>query len=116
MEAYGVSSARKKGPIQIGPTQAGTAPIVSFIALLLVEPVLGTCKVFRPIIQVEIAPPGLGFSLLPIIRRIPWDISPGFPWQPILLAHRSLRCDAAPHHAAPIPELPCRGTGFQPLR
>jgi hypothetical protein len=56
---YGSSSGKEKGPIEVGPHQADATHIVSFIALLLVKPILGTCKAFRPIIQVEIPPPGL---------------------------------------------------------
>ena len=84
------------------------------IALLLVEPVLGPGQVLRPIVQVEIPPPGLG---RPAPRRPAGPgRSPRFPMAALPVGTLRLpRCGPAPHHAAPYPEMPCRGPVFRPL-
>jgi hypothetical protein len=65
---------------------------ILFVALPLVEPVLRPGQAFRPVVQVEITPPGIGIGPILVLRRTPWEISSCFPWQPIVLAHRSSHC------------------------
>lgn len=99
-----------KGPTGVGPFQPGTARR-SFIALLFIKPVFRTGQALRPVVQMEIAPPSLGIGLVPVVRRFPWEISPGFPWPSVLLAHRGppSRHGAAPCGTDPRNALPRQG-------
>jgi hypothetical protein len=72
---------------------------VSFIPLLLIEPVFGARQIFWPVILVECSSPALALCFAVGLWRGPREISPGFPWPPVLFAHTSslgLRLDVAP--------------------
>jgi hypothetical protein len=76
------------GPkFSFGPTYPGTAEQL-FVALLLIEPVLRTGQILRPIVQVQLASPG-AVSLILFDWRLPWEISAGFPRPLVLFAHES---------------------------
>jgi len=78
-----------RGRFVLGPAYHIRRPSGLLIALLLVEPVFGTGKVFRPVILVELTPPD-GFCLF-VVRCFPGEVSASLPWIAILLAHRVLR-------------------------
>src|SRR5947208_1317318 len=58
---------------------------ISLIALLfLVEPVLRTGEILRPVTQMNISPPCLRVpGLPPGVRRVPGKIPLPFPWPPV---------------------------------
>jgi hypothetical protein len=106
---------KKKGRCGARPRGYAGELLTLLIALLLIEPVFRSGQALRPVIQMEIPPPGFDIGPILVLRRTPWEISSSFPWQPIVLAHRSSNCGSAPHHAAPSPEMPCRDTLFRRL-
>jgi FKBP-type peptidyl-prolyl cis-trans isomerase FkpA len=79
----------------VAPDPANTLPLL-LVSLLFIEPVFRPRQVLRPVVQVQSTPPSVRVFLLRIIRRVPREISSGFPWPPIILAH--MRSSAATGH------------------
>ena len=106
------------GKKQRGPQSGASFYLLRtlLISLLLVEPILRSGQVFRPVVQVEIPAPGIICRLV-LIRACPGEVPAGLPGLPILLAHRAPPLyGSAPHHAAPCHEMPGWGTRIRALR
>jgi hypothetical protein len=77
----------------------GRIDLLLLIPLLLIEPVFRTRQILWPVILVECSSPALALGLAVGLWRGPREISPGFPWPPVLFAHTSslgLRLGVAP--------------------
>ena len=81
------------------------------IALFLVQPVLGSSEILRPVVEMKISPP-IVLSLILILGALPGKISTGFPRPFVLMAHWAppLPLGAAP--CGTYPEMPGWGARF----
>jgi hypothetical protein len=85
----GVSAGKTYGAeLWFGPGSCGASEEL-LVALPLVQPVLRSCQILRPVVQVQLAAPG-AIGLILLVGELPREISTGFPGAVILLAHRVL--------------------------